>query len=342
MTNCAMLVSSSYFNDDVISCLAESPASAKKTPITHIMPTSTTSTFDDSKPRGMERVQLETTVAEAEVEAPTREIVREIEANAERAHDAAHDAADVAQMKGPSLTGTQSSPLDQLQREARQKTNEAVAEGHHDVEAAKATGAGYVEQAKDLAASAISTARSYLPPSVGGQASSMTGAASNIASTIQSTAASVVDTTKRYLSGQEAPKHNPESAYGDRQSSRGSTGTRGVQTSPASSTGIPATNVSVGNPAATAVDTTKQYVASAREAARPRVEAAKERAEAAKEAVKDTLGRVGTQDAQTSSARSRDIPTTSAPLENGPRSLGTPYPTTTTTTGTNVGKAKAA
>ncbi|KAG6822330.1 hypothetical protein H0H87_003636 [Tephrocybe sp. NHM501043] len=73
------------------------------------------------------------------------------------------------QHRGPGLTGTPT-PADNLQQQASAKTNAAVAEGQHDVEAAKSASAGYVEQAKEIVGQAISTAQSYLPNSVGGQA----------------------------------------------------------------------------------------------------------------------------------------------------------------------------
>ncbi|KAG6880889.1 hypothetical protein C0992_002409, partial [Termitomyces sp. T32_za158] len=41
-------------------------------------------------------VELETTAAEAQLEAPTSKIAREIEENAEHVHDVAKDAADAA------------------------------------------------------------------------------------------------------------------------------------------------------------------------------------------------------------------------------------------------------
>lgn len=124
-------------------------------------------------------VALETTAAEALIEAPTSSIAREVEVNADHVQDAAHDAANAAkvicgalivnkayhltllprQSKGPALTGAAPSAVDQFERQAKQTTDAAVAEGQHDVEAAKATGAGYVEQAKTLASNAISTAQ---------------------------------------------------------------------------------------------------------------------------------------------------------------------------------------
>lgn len=57
--------------------------------------------------------------------------------------------------------------MDQLQQQAKQTTNAAVAEGQYDVEAAKATGAGYLDQAKSLASSAITTAQVIRTASLG-------------------------------------------------------------------------------------------------------------------------------------------------------------------------------
>ncbi|KAF5384829.1 hypothetical protein D9615_001306 [Tricholomella constricta] len=215
--------------------------------------------FNVSEATGKHQAEFETTAAEAQIEAPTAKIAREIEENAEHVHDVAHDAADAAKAKGRALTGTPPSAIDQLQQQARQKTEAAVAEGHHDVDAAKAVGAGYVEQVKTMAAHAIATAQSYLPASVGGHTSTTAQPASGVASSIQGGAATVVDTTKEYVaSAQEAVKPHIEHVKG---------AVQGGPATPASSTGIPAT---------------------------------------------------------------------SAPLESGPHTIGTPYPATTTTQETKV------
>ena len=51
------------------------------------------------------------------------------------------------------------SALDQLQQQAKQATDAAVAEGKRDVEEAKAAGSTYVEQAKQIAANVVGTAQ---------------------------------------------------------------------------------------------------------------------------------------------------------------------------------------
>lgn len=95
--------------------------------------------------------------------------------------------------------------------------NQAAAEGFHDVQSAKATGAGYVAQAKNLAGSALSTAQvckittrtlslsdgnfqSYLPNTTA-QSNQSTGAAGGgIMSTLQSTANAAIATAGGLLS----------------------------------------------------------------------------------------------------------------------------------------------
>ncbi|KAG5723903.1 hypothetical protein E4T56_gene9800 [Termitomyces sp. T112] len=126
--------------------------------------------FNVPEAHGKEAVELETTAAAAQIQAPTAEIAREVEENAEHVHDVAQDAANVARHKGPALTGAKPSAADKLQQEASAKTNAAVIEGQQDVDALKAAGAGYVEQAKEIVDKAISTAQSCLPDSVGGEA----------------------------------------------------------------------------------------------------------------------------------------------------------------------------
>ena len=60
------------------------------------------------------------------------------------------------------MTGTKPSAVDQLQQQASVKTNAAVTEGQHDVEALKSAGAGYVGQAKEIIDKAISTAQACI------------------------------------------------------------------------------------------------------------------------------------------------------------------------------------
>ncbi|KAG6869678.1 hypothetical protein C0992_002402, partial [Termitomyces sp. T32_za158] len=52
--------------------------------------------FNVPEAHGKRAVELETTAAEAQLEAPTSKIAREIEENAEHVHDVAKDAADAA------------------------------------------------------------------------------------------------------------------------------------------------------------------------------------------------------------------------------------------------------
>ncbi|KAG6827053.1 hypothetical protein H0H92_013370 [Tricholoma furcatifolium] len=126
--------------------------------------------FNVEEAHGKEEVECETTAAEARIEAPTSKIAHEIEVNAEHVHEAAVDAADLAKHKGPAFTGAPPSALDQLQQQSSVTTNAAVAEGKHDVEAAKAAGAEFVEHVKETVENAIHTAQHYLPDSVGGDA----------------------------------------------------------------------------------------------------------------------------------------------------------------------------
>lgn len=80
-----------------------------------------------------------------------------------------------------------------------------------------------------------------------------------------------------------------------------------------------------------AIGTTKEYLATAQEIAKPHVENAKGVAQG-------YLGTAGTQPVTNTPASSTGIPATSAPLESGPHTVGSPYHSTTTTTGTKVGE----
>ncbi|KAG5634180.1 hypothetical protein DXG03_006069, partial [Asterophora parasitica] len=99
----------------------------------------------------------------------------------------------------------------------------------------------------------------------------------------------------------------------------------------------------VGNGATTAVDTSKQYLASAHETAKPHIaaahEAVKPHIEHLKGNAQGVFGTAGTQGAPIQPpASSTGIPATSAPLESGPHTTDTPYPSKTETKGTQIGQ----
>ncbi|KAF9478029.1 hypothetical protein BDN70DRAFT_880458 [Pholiota conissans] len=125
---------------------------------------------DVSSVPGAQHSALDTTVVEAEINAPNSEVAREIERNAEKEKEVAQQTASVAKSLGSDYTGEPSTAVGEFEVSAARKTNAAVAEGKHDVAEVKATGASYVEQAKAFAASAIETAQSYFPESIGGRA----------------------------------------------------------------------------------------------------------------------------------------------------------------------------
>ncbi|KZT30837.1 hypothetical protein NEOLEDRAFT_1126473 [Neolentinus lepideus HHB14362 ss-1] len=151
-------------------------------------------------------------------------------------------------------------------------TDKAVAEGQHDVQSAKATGAGYLDQAKALAGAAVSTAQSYMPSTA--QAN---GTANGLVGSLQSAATTALATGKQYFQTVSA--------------------------------------------------TAQPHVDAAKAAAQPHIDKALETAS----------GYVGAAQSKVGSATSTDtgIPSTSAPLESGPHTVGTPYPSTTTTQGSD-------
>jgi len=122
--------------------------------------------FNVDEVTGKERSALETTAAEAQIEAPTAKLARQIETNAEQEKAAAQQAANFAKTIGEEYTGESMAATDKLQRDASNATNAAVLEGKKDVDHVKAVGTEYVEQVKALAKSAIETVQTYLPLSV--------------------------------------------------------------------------------------------------------------------------------------------------------------------------------
>lgn len=134
-------------------------------------------------------MQYETTAAQAQAEAPTSNIARQVEKSAEQEKDVARQAALAAESIGLG----QGSPSDEL----KQKTNQAVQEGQHDVEAAKAQGATYLEQAKNVAANVASTVQSYLPEQAQTAANASIQATKDLSN-------QVVDATQKYMSGDKS------------------------------------------------------------------------------------------------------------------------------------------
>ncbi|KAF8913105.1 hypothetical protein CPB84DRAFT_1820560 [Gymnopilus junonius] len=131
--------------------------------------------FNVEEVSGKDRVALETTAAEARIEAPNPVIAHEVDVYAEEAQEAAHQAAAHAKVIGPSLTG---------------EPTTAAAPFRGNKAAGTAATTGYVEQAKQLANSAIETAQSYVPSSIGGKP------VGEIAAAVQGTATGAYTTVK--------------------------------------------------------------------------------------------------------------------------------------------------
>ncbi|KAF9460094.1 hypothetical protein BDZ94DRAFT_1266655 [Collybia nuda] len=100
----------------------------------------------------------------------------------------------------------------------------------------------------------------------------------------------------------------------------------GILSSETSASQSPPTGIvsSLQSGANSAIGTTKEYLASAQEMAKPHVENAKGIAQG-------YLGTAGTQPIKNPPASSTGIPATSAPLESGPHTVNTPYSSTNTT-----------
>jgi len=112
----------------------------------------------------------QTTASWAKAEASTAEIAREEELNAKKMNIAAHIAADAASKRSPGTTESSSqtsAAIDQLERDASSKTNEAVRQGQRDVQDVQAAGAEYIN-------SAIETVKTYLPTGIIGTEDSTT------------------------------------------------------------------------------------------------------------------------------------------------------------------------
>ncbi|KAJ3721698.1 hypothetical protein C8R42DRAFT_668224 [Lentinula raphanica] len=102
------------------------------------------------------------------------------------------------------------------------------------------------------------------------------------------------------------------------------------------STAISDTLTQIQSGAATALETGKEYLASAQTTAQPHIDravkAAQPHIEKVSEAASNYINNVNGETDMSTSVPPK-IPATSAPLESGPHTVGTPYPSTTTKVG---------
>jgi len=271
----------------------------------------------------------DTTAAEAQMNAPNKVEAMHVSENVERAKDAANQAASVAKTLGSNLTGDPPTAVDQLKIDASRTTEAAVAEGKHDVQQAKVVSAGYVEQAKSLANSALETAKNYLPTALGGNAHE-TGSTSQ-------EAPSLIDQVKDTAVDFYATAVSTAKPLTDKLEGTVSAVTDAAQPHVESTKEI----------ARSTSDAAHTHIEAAKYAAKPHFENAKQTAQAAANAalpyievakakVQGSMG-VGANAGEGPGLTGQkiveskgDIPSTSAPLESGPNTVKSPYPTTTT------------
>ncbi|KAF9535649.1 hypothetical protein CPB83DRAFT_25133 [Crepidotus variabilis] len=292
---------------------------------TTTIPTQPGKIFNVDEVTGKEHSALETTAAQAQLDATNRVEALHISENAENAQHVATQAASVAKSLGSEFTGEPATAAGQFKGNASKVTDAAVAEGKQDIGEAKAVTAGYVGQAKALAGAAIETAQNYLPTALGGK----TG----------DPAASFTDPNAPPLTTQA--KDAAVSAY-----------TVVAENAVPAMNAAAATAVAAAQAAAPHVETAKNAaynaLGTASEAAAPHVETAKNAAynamgtasnaaqphiENAKATAQNTLGTASVPSAPSKVEEKAPIPATSAPLESGPHTVTTPYPATTTKTG---------
>jgi len=107
----------------------------------------------------------QTTASWAQEEASRPEHAKEVEINARLESIAAHDAADAASKhlagSEPEKTSQTSAAVDQFERNASRKTNEAVKEGQRDVQEVQAASADYIH-------GVVETVKGYLPTGIVG------------------------------------------------------------------------------------------------------------------------------------------------------------------------------
>ncbi|TRM65869.1 hypothetical protein BD626DRAFT_486081 [Schizophyllum amplum] len=191
--------------------------------------------FNVQEPTGAEAAKLQTTAANAQLEAGSTTAARQVEKTADETAHVAESAATAAKSLGPGLTGD-TDATSKLQQEAGAKTNAAVAEGKQNVDAAKQAGAGYVDAAKGYANAAVAAAQNYIPESMGGSAPTLQAGAQ----------AATADAKKVLAAAQQQAqpaldKARELTAQGFGSQAAAAAGTT-TDPTPASSTGIPATS----------------------------------------------------------------------------------------------------
>jgi hypothetical protein len=206
--------------------------------------------FDVGEVTGKEHSALETTAAEARIEAPDAVAAHEVDVNAEKAHDAAEHAASFAKTMGSKYTGEPTTAADKFRGDASRTTNAAVAEGKKDVDKAKDAGAGFVQEVKDYAKCTIETVQGYLPTAIGGKSAESPAASTRSKTEGNNTGTGVVESvqataTSAYTAAKEAVQPHIEKVQGVAQDYLGMAGTQGAHVAkptPASSMGISATS----------------------------------------------------------------------------------------------------
>jgi len=115
--------------------------------------------FNVEEAQGVDRVQFETTAANAQAEAPNASVAHQVEENAEQVKGVAQQVAQAAKGMGPEMTGETGSQFGDLEAGLSRTTNAAVADGQNTIESIKQSGTTYLGQAKELAGSVLSSAQ---------------------------------------------------------------------------------------------------------------------------------------------------------------------------------------
>jgi hypothetical protein len=278
---------------------------------------------------GKEHFAHDTTAAEAQINAPNAVEAMHVSENAERAKDAANQAASVAKTLGSDLTGEPTTAVDQFKMDASRTTEAAVTEGKQDVQQATVVGVAYVEQAKSLANSALETAKNYLPTALGGNAhetGSTSQEAPSLIDQVKDTAANIYATAVSTAKPQTDKLGGTASAVTDAaQPHIDSTKETAQSTWDAAHGHIEAAKAA----AKPHFDNAKVSAQAAVDAALPYIEGAKANVQGSMGVGANAVEGPGLTGQKIIESKS-DIPSTSAPLESGPNTVKSPYPTTTT------------
>ncbi|TFY72789.1 hypothetical protein EVG20_g203 [Dentipellis fragilis] len=264
----------------------------------------------------MSQAPYETTAARVEAETSTAPLAKEVHQTAEQAHDAAKAAAAVARSEPSHPASLPADKTTTASNAESQAPNAAIAEKIHQT----------AQHVQGVAEHAASTAHTKGPGVTGNTSDAFVQLGTKAAETRD---AAVAEGHKSVDSATATGAHYLEQAMnlaGSAMATAQSYLPNGVPSTSANASPATSTRGSASSAKATALstlETAQQYLSSAQQAAQPYISGAQQAAQPHVDAAKSTL-----QSYLPGSQKPNDVASSTAPLESGPHTVGTPYPPT--------------